>query len=253
MLRVYHLIIGGILLVIIPLGAKLIFPNFLSIEDRESPSVNTPNKTVVSSSSRAKTTNLKPENTWRKLLNNSNSVPDSWQITPCEENAVLLCVAAQGKRLGTVELHIELVKDNPTLKKYLTEAGIPVDSKVDYQNPQSQIKLVKALQSWVGDSYNNLAKQHQAKDGNKVAFSTYPPQQVTIGKLPGIRYGFVRLQGGDSVQEQYIGYVTCDGTKLYVISTSFNGGASVAKFDRLEDLAIFQPYLSAIAENLNLP
>jgi hypothetical protein len=68
-----------------------------------------------------------------------------------------------------------------------------------------------------------------------------------------MRYGFVRLKPEGGIQEQYIGYVTSDGTQLYVITTSFNSSLSKGKFENLENLAIFQPYLSAIAENLNLP
>ena len=44
-----------------------------------------------------------------------------------------------------------------------------------------------------------------------------------------------------------------DGKKLYVITTAFDPGSQTGKFDKLENLAIFQPYLYAIAADLRLP
>jgi hypothetical protein len=40
-------------------------------------------------------------------------------------------------------------------------------------------------------------------------------------------------QGG--VQEQHIGHVTFDGTKLYVITTAFDPGLQTGKFEKLEN------------------
>ncbi|ABA21605.1 conserved hypothetical protein [Trichormus variabilis ATCC 29413] len=247
MLRVYHLIIATILLIIIPVGARFAFPNLFINKDTQPNTEATTTKTATPS----KPANLKKDNTWQRLLR-STSAPNNWQVLPCQGETALLCVASQGKTLGTVEIDIYPVKDNPQFQKHLTEVGIPPGSQINLQNPQSQSQLVKALQAWVADSYNTFAKNHQAKNADKTTFSTYPPQEVSFGQQPGIRYGFVKLKPEGGVQEQYIGYVTSDGTQLYVINTSFNPSSSKAKFDSLENLAIFQPYLSAIAENLNL-
>ncbi|MBD2344785.1 hypothetical protein [Anabaena subtropica] len=252
MLRVYHLIIGVILLVFIPVGARFVLPDFLTSKVTQSNTVGATTKTATPSITAPKQTNLKKVNIWQRL-SDSISAPNNWQVIPCEGETALLCVSSQGQRLGTVEVEIYPVTDNPDFQKHFTELGIPQGSQVDYQNPQFQSQIAKALQAWVADSYNTFAKDHQAKYGNKIAFSTYPPQQLTIGKLPGMRYGLVRLKPEGGVQEQHIGYVTSDSKQLYVITTSFNSDLSKGKFDNLENLAVFQPYLSAIAENLNLP
>jgi hypothetical protein len=248
MLRVYHLIIGAILLVLIPVGARFLFPNLFFYQGTPSNTVPTPTKTATPS----KQSSVNQTNVWQKLLG-STSAPNNWQVIPCAGEAALLCVSSQGKALGTVEVVIYTLKDNPNFQKHLTEVGISQSSQADLQNPQFQSKLTKALQAWVADSYSRFTKDHQTKYANNSAFSTYPPQQVNVGKLPGIRYGFVKLKPDGGIQEQYISYVTSDGNQLYVITTSFNSSLSKGKFDNLANLAIFQPYLSAIAENLNLP
>jgi hypothetical protein len=244
MLRVYHLLIGIILLIVIPVGAKFVLPQF---SDKK---VATPTPTVAPTSTTPAKTSVKTENIWQKLLG-TTTVPNGWEVAPCQDNAALLCVSEQGKRLGTVEIRVEPVKNNLEFQKHLTASGIPLGSKVEDQNQEYQAKLTKALQGWVADFYTNLAKNRQGVDSNKFVFSTYPPQQVTIGKLPGIRYGFVGLKSEGGVEEQYIGHVTYDGTKLYIITASF--APDTDKFAKLEDFAVFQPYLYAIAENLNLP
>lgn len=249
MLRVYHLIIAAILVVLIPLGVRFFLPNVFTNKSTQSTNVATPTKSATPSITSSKQSKA---NVWQKLLT-STSAPNTWQVIPCEGEASLLCVSSQGQGLGTVEVKIYPLKDNPDFQKHFKEVGISQSSPVDFQNTQSQSKLIKALQAWVADSYNTFARDHQNRYANNITFSSYPPQQVTIGKLTGVRYGFVRLKPKDGIQEQYIGYVTSDGTQLYVISTSFNSSLSQGKFENLENLAIFQPYLSAIAENLNLP
>jgi hypothetical protein len=252
MLRVYHLIIGAILLVSIPVGARFLLPNFFANKGTPSNTVATPTKTATPASTPSQQSSANKVNVWQNLLG-STSAPSNWQVIPCQGEANLLCVSSQGKGLGTVEVEISPVKSNPDFQKHLTEVGISQSSPADLQNPQFQSKLIKSLQAWVADSYNNFAKDHQTKYANNIAFSSYPPQQATVGKLPGMRYGFVRLKPDGGIQEQYIAYVTSNGTQLYVITTSFNSNLSQGRFESLENLAIFQPYLSAIAENLNLP
>ena len=99
----------------------------------------------------------------------------------------------------------------------------------------------------------HLRKTVRAEYGKEITFSAYPPQPVPIGKLQGIRYGFAGLKEQGGVKEQHIGHVAFDGSKLYVITTAFDPGTQTGKFEQLENLAIFQPYLYAIASDLRLP
>ena len=139
------------------------------------------------------------------------------------------------------------------ISKETRSTGIPSGSQVDYQSPKYQTQVLAALKAWVTYHYAAFAKDCQHEYGKEITFSTYPPQPVPIGKLQGIRYGFAGLKQKGGVQEQHIGHVAFDGTKLYVITTAFDTGTQTGKFEKLENLAIFQPYLDAIAADLRLP
>ncbi|MDZ8184361.1 MAG: hypothetical protein RMX96_05785 [Nostoc sp. ChiSLP02] len=235
MLRLYHLLLGFILLLLIPVGAKFIFANKQT------------NPPAVSRVSKAD-----EGNTWQKILGNI-SAPTNWQVAICNENVRLLCVSSKGKVLGTVEINVYPLEKIPDFQKKLVTAGIPTGSQSDYQSSKYQTQLLAALKAWVEDNYATFAKDRQAQYGRDIILSTYPPQPVPVGKLQGMRYGFAALNQQGGVQEQHIGHVAFDGIKLYVITTAFDSGTQTGKFDKLENLAIFQPYLYAIAADLRLP
>ncbi|MEH2109138.1 hypothetical protein [Nostoc sp.] len=239
MLRLYHLLLGSILLVSIPLGAKFVLPQFSPPKVEKPPIV-------------TKLPNPNEGNIWQKILGNT-AAPTNWQVAACEGNAPLLCVSSKGKRLGTVEINVYPLANNEDFRKKLVAAGIPTGSQVDYQSSQYQAQVLPVLKAWVADHYAAFAKDRQGEYGKEITFSTYPPQPVPVGKLQGIRYGFAGLKQQGGVQEQHIGHVAFDGSKLYVITTAFDTGTQTGKFDKLENLAIFQPYLYAIAADLHLP
>jgi hypothetical protein len=253
MLRVYHLLLGAILLVVMPLGAKFVLPQFSSTTKVEK--LNPVVKSTVGNYSQT-TPLINPTpvegNIWKKILG-TTLAPNGWKVNPCEGNAPLLCVSSQGEILGTVEIGVYPVNNNPDFQKNLIASGIPLGSKIDYQSPKYQNQVLTALRTWVADLDTTLAKDRQSTYSNKIVFSAYPPQQIPVGKLQGIRYGFVGLKQEGGVQEQHISHVAFDGTTLYVINAAFDPGSVTGKFEKLENLAIFQPYLDAIAANVNLP
>ncbi|MFN6514042.1 MAG: hypothetical protein RMY29_006020 [Nostoc sp. CreGUA01] len=239
MLRLYHLLLGLILVVLIPVGAKFVLPQF-------SPK-KTPNPPAVS-----KLSSSGEGNVWQKILGNTTA-PTNWQVAVCNGNAPLLCVSSKGKVLGTVEINIYPLEKIPDFQKKLVAAGVPAGSQVNYQSSEYQTQVLTALKAWVADNYATFAKDRQSEYGREIVFSANPTQAVPVGKLQGIRYGFAGLNQQGGVQEQHIGHVAFDGNKLYVITTAFDSGTQTGKFEKLENLAIFQPYLYAIAADLRLP
>lgn len=244
MLRLYHVLIGVTLVALIPVGVKYAF--------NQAPAKNIQQKAPIVEP--LKTPNLAPiqGNIWQNILGNT-SAPNDWQVIPCQGNAPLLCISTQGKVLGTVEIGVYPLEKNQVFQKHLEAAGIPPGSKVDYQNPQYQTQLSTALKAWATDHHNAIAKDRQVSYGKEIVFSAHPIQPITMGKLPGIRYGFAGVKRGGGVQEQHISHVTFDGTALYVTSSAFDPASATGKFDRIEDWIIFQPYLNAIAADLRLP
>ncbi|PHM05603.1 hypothetical protein [Nostoc sp. 'Peltigera malacea cyanobiont' DB3992] len=239
MLRLYHLLLGSILLVSIPVGAKFILPQF------------SPPK-VVKPLAVARLSNPNEGNIWQKILG-SAAAPTNWQVAACKGNAPLLCVSSKGEVLGTVEINVYPLANNEDFQKKLVASGIPPGSQLDYQSSKYQSQILSALKAWVADGYAAFVKDRQGEYGKQITFSAYPPQPVPVGKLQGIRYGFAGLNQQGGVQEQHIGHIAFDGSKLYVITTAFDPGTQTGKFEKLENLAIFQPYLYAIAADLRLP
>ncbi|MBE9006187.1 hypothetical protein IQ259_14265 [Fortiea sp. LEGE XX443] len=249
MLRVYHLFLATILLLLMPLGVKFVLPYFSAnkVEQKNS---------VVSTTSpqitpRATFTPI-AGNIWQRVSGKNLIVPNGWQVAPCQGNAPFLCVSSNGKVLGTVEIGVDQVINHPNFQKHLADVGIPFGSKLDYKNSANQTKVLIALKGLVADYYASLSKDRQKEYGNKIVFSTHPLEEISIGKLPGVRYGFTGIKQEGGLKEQYINYAAFDGNALYIISTAFDPGAVTGKFEKLENLVIFQPYLDAIAENLNL-
>ncbi|BBD62159.1 hypothetical protein NIES2109_49970 [Nostoc sp. HK-01] len=251
MLRVYHIFIAALLLLLMPFGAKFILPYFSGTKVEP--------KNQVASTSKASPP-VKPGNpstpiggnVWQKVLGKNIVVPSGWQVVPCQGTEPLLCVSAKGEVLGTLEMSVSQVSQNPNFQKHLADAGISFGTKLDYKNSSNQNKVLAALKAWSGDYYAALSKDRQKGNGNKIIFSTHPLENISVGKLPGIRYGFTGIKAEGGLQEQYISYAAFDGNALYIISTAFDPNAAKGKFEKLENLVIFQPYLDAIAENLNL-
>jgi hypothetical protein len=205
-------------------------------------------------------------NIWKTFLG-TTSAPIGWNVAPCEGDAPLLCVSSEGKNLGSVEIAVYPLRQQPKFQKILETIGIVSSVKIDSQNPYFQEKafqekIVSALNTWITDDYaamvqssrlTTIAKYPQQEYADNVTFSSYPPQTVKVGKLQGIRYGFAGLKRKGGIQEQHLKYVAFDGDTLYVINTAFDPSAKTSKFDKYENLAVFEPFLSAIAANLKLP
>ncbi|MDY6901285.1 MAG: hypothetical protein SWZ49_24895 [Cyanobacteriota bacterium] len=254
MIRLYHVLLGFIF---IPIGVTVAASYFSANstnEDSQPSSVKTPIPTVVSAKSNQ-------DNIWKNLIVDT-PLPSGWKINPCQDKNSMLCVSANAKLVGTVELSILPLETQPNFQKMLFNAGIPIDKNINYRSPKYITQITTALNDWVKNHYDLLAKNNKyvyedklktAKTADGILFSAYPPQKAQVGKLQGIRYGFAGLKQKGGVHEQHTGYVAFDGKSLYLINTAFDPTSSIAKFEKLENLSIFQPYLNALVENLKLP
>jgi hypothetical protein len=253
-LRLYHVLLGCTLLALVPLGTKLTRFQTSSAKNSQPTPVAQPHvsKTLISTTS-STILNQPDGNIWKNSLGKTVAPPD-WQVKPCEENALSLCVASKEKRLGTVEMGVYPLGQQLDFQKMLFTAGISLNSKVNYQNPKYQTLVAEALEAWIKRHYRGLFKNYPLNDDNdkSITFSASSPQKVLVGGLPGLRYEFVGRNQQGRVYEQHLGYVTFNGTALYVITTAFNSPLDIGKFETLEDFQRFEPHLSVIVANLNL-
>ncbi len=250
MLRVYHLLIGLILLILTPIVFKFVHPNSPTNKLQANPvGQKEPVATLTQTNSASKPNE---GNIWKTILGKT-ATPPGWKVAPCEGNAPLLCVSSQGKVLGTVEMQVYPLANQPNFQKMLVAAGIPPGAKVDLQSPNYQTQVLTALNAWVGNHYAILSKERQIIYGSGISFSPQPPQQVPFGMFHGMRYAFTGIQQGGKVYEQNLGYVAFDGASLYVIQTAFDPVAKTAKFEKVENFELIESYLSAIVADLRLP
>ncbi|MGD1910313.1 MAG: hypothetical protein ACFB2X_05500 [Rivularia sp. (in: cyanobacteria)] len=246
MLRLYHVLLG---LILIPIGVTTAASYFSEDKKSEPSSVKTPTPTTTLVSAKSNQTNI-----WSNLIEET-PLPPGWKINPCENNNAMLCVSANGKPIGTVEIGIFPLETQLSFQKMLINAGVPPNSDINYQSPKYFTQIATALNSWVTNQYNLLSKNHSKKTKTKdsILFSPYPPQKARVGKLSGVRYGFAALKQKGGVHEHHISYIAFDGKALYLIKTAFEPTSSTGNFEKLENLSVFQPYLNAVVANLKLP
>jgi hypothetical protein len=249
MLRVYHLLIGSILLILTPIVFKFVHPNSPTNKLQANPVQPQPVATLTPTNSASKPTE---GNIWKSVLGKT-ATPPGWKVAPCRGNAPLLCVFSQGKVLGTVEMQVYPLANQTNFPKMLVAAGIQPGAKADLQSSNYQTQVLTALNAWVAGHYAVLLKDRQSAYGDRISFSPQPPQQVPFGMLHGMRYGFTGIQQGGKLYEQNLGYVAFDGASLYVIQTAFNPAAKTGKFEKVENIKLIESYLSAIVADLRLP
>ncbi len=251
MLRLYHVLLGMILLALAPPVVKFAFPHFSLFSNVQHQPVieSNANRTQVSMTA-STNSHLSEGNVWKSILGKTVAPPE-WQVAACKENGSLLCVSSKGKLLGTVEMGVYPLGQQADFQKMLKSAGIPLDANQDYQNQKYQSQISTALKAWITDRYMVLSKDSQVTSGENVTFSLQLPQNALVGKLRGMHYGFEEKQQ-DEVKEKYTGYVAFDGTALYVITTAFDSTRGTGKFETLDSFQSFEPHLSAIVANLNL-
>ncbi|MBW4576710.1 MAG: hypothetical protein KME08_15655 [Aphanothece sp. CMT-3BRIN-NPC111] len=187
---------------------------------------------------------------WQTILG-PTPAPARWKALPCDL-PIFLCVSENKKQVGTVELLVFPLDSLPDFQRMLTEAGIPPGS-VNYQSPKYKAQVLTALRAWVAEYYAFFEENRKPEYGDQVTFSPRTPEEITVGKLPGLRYGFSGIEQGGSVREQQLGHVAFDGSRLYVIATAFDPAAETTKFDTVESLRRFEPYLLKIVSGLRLP
>ena len=191
-------------------------------------------------------------NPWQWLLAET-PLPQGWEVQACEPTQPFLCVTKQGQRIGTVELQRWDLEQLPELQSEFSELGL-VPGLITYDNLSDRAKVLTALQANIADYYETIRADRLATYGTQAAFVALVPEEVSVGRLPGLAYGFSRVTKTDEVQERYLSYMAFDGSRyVYNITTSFDPLAETGTFDELDDFETFVPYLNTLVTALNLP
>lgn len=174
-----------------------------------------------------------PAVSWADLLG-SVAAPDNWQVEPCI-NDVLLCVEANDELIGTVE----------RFSYPVSEVNLPGG---ETPAPGAEQEF---LQAWVADHYGVVERDRAIADP-VLTFTGEPPQDIAVGSLPGLRYGYTVTHPNGALLERGIGYVATDGDQIYVFATGLISGDGTAHFSDAAALAAFEPHLDTIIQGLQL-
>lgn len=170
---------------------------------------------------------------WSAVLGET-SAPEGWQVTPCE-NPTLLCVYENNEILGTVILFSQPV----------------ASSEFEAMLAESQGEPIAALRSWIESQYNSIEGDRTSND-NTISFAAETPEEVTVGGLPGLRYGYTTTHANGVLIDQVYGYVATDGTALYAIVTGVISRSPAGSFSSNELAQQFAPHLAEIVAGLKL-
>ncbi|MBD2108613.1 hypothetical protein [Nodosilinea sp. FACHB-13] len=170
---------------------------------------------------------------WADLLGPVSAPPD-WQVEPCV-NAVLLCVEADGELIGTVERFSHPISEVPM------QGGLPLPegSELDF------------LQAWVSDHYRTIEEDRQIADP-ALKFVGETPVAISVGTRPGLRYSYTIEHPNGALFDRGLGYVTTDGTMLYVFATGVISGDPSGSFSDEGLFETFLPHLNTIIQGLRL-
>ena len=192
------------------------------------------------------------DNPWQWLLAET-ALPQGWQVEACEPAQPFLCVTKQGQRIGTMELQRWDLEQLPDLQSELLQQGL-VPGLITYDDPSDRAKVLTALQASIADYYETIRADRLATYGTQAAFVALVPEEVPVGRLPGLVYGFSRVTKTDEVKERYRSYMAFDGRQyVYNITTSFDPLAETGTFEELDDFETFVPYLNTLIAALDLP
>ncbi|MBW4481315.1 MAG: hypothetical protein KME14_02105 [Tildeniella torsiva UHER 1998/13D] len=170
---------------------------------------------------------------WANILG-PISAPPNWQVEPCV-NAVLLCVEDNSELIGTVERFSHPLSEVPV------QGGLPLPAGSE----------LEFLQAWVSDHYRTIEADRQVADP-ALQFVGETPVVMTVGTLPGLRYGYTITHPNGVLFDRGIGYVTTDGTMLHVFVTGVISGDPSGSFSDETAVETFEPHLDTIIQGLRL-
>jgi hypothetical protein len=177
--------------------------------------------------------------------------PPGWTVRPCEGDAPFLCALAGQDFIGSVELLWYSVADRSDFQQMLVEAGLEPGSPLDLGDPEHASRVLSALSAMLTDHLAAIEQDRQLVYPDGLTFDQLDPQEIHIGELPGLFYGFAGLYDSGQVYERWLTYAAFDGEVLFLV-TAFFAPDVPGSFPGDEQILMFEPYLRQIVADLRL-
>jgi hypothetical protein len=181
----------------------------------------------------------------------SSEAPAGWSVRPCEGNGPLLCMFDGSEQVGTIELFASHIETLPEFAGMLSDAGLEVGS-IDYRDPAQAAQIREAFDAFIESNLKTFEEDRQIRYRGKATFTRLPVEDIRIGDMPGVRYGFTVADESGKLVEKWPSQAAFDGSVLYILVPHYDEG-SFFSFKSLDALDTFEPFVPALLEGLTLP
>ena len=195
-------------------------------------------------------TSVSTRNVFETIFTSADA-PAGWSVRPCEGTGPLLCVLDGSEQVGTIELFASHIETMPEFAGMLRDAGLEPGS-VDYRDAAQAARIRKAFDAFIESNLKTFEEDRSIRYGGKATFTRLPVEDIRIGDMPGVRYGFTVTDDTGKVVEKWPSHAAFDGRLLYILVPHYDAG-SFFSFTSLEALETFEPFVPALLEGLILP
>ena len=160
---------------------------------------------------------------------------DGWTVARCEGEAPILCVERDGEIAGLVE----------AISHPVDEVGESVDPS-------------ESLQVLADGFVESMTADRAVGCGPDYVVEPLPVEDVSVGGLPGVRFGYSGLLADGTLSELVVHHATIDGDRAVVLAAPAYAADGCPGRDELPsfhpaDLASLVPELGAIVAVSPLP
>ncbi len=193
-----------------------------------------------------------PANPFTSLLG-PVSAPPGWTVEPCEGQAPFLCVSMGDGYPGTVELLQYPIDERQDARGWMLDAGLEPGVPLDAGDPEQARGARNVLHALRADHMGVVEEDRGITYPAGRAFVRLEPEEVQVGRLPGLFYGFAGVEEDGQVYERWLSYAAIDGQNLYILTAFYDPSDTPGSMPSDEALATFEPYLRDIVAGLRLP
>jgi hypothetical protein len=184
----------------------------------------------------------------RQILEQSEfAAAEGWLVTPCEGEAVVLCISDEHGHVGYAELLIYPLSsydaDHPLR---LATVGLPPEP-ADYT--ADHVTLARQALAALADEHLAGIAADRAITFPGDTFAPLGQEAVRMGALPALAFGFVHTDEQGAVEERYANVAAFDQQFLYWLGINYLRG-NESGFTSEAALEQFTPVLYELATHL---
>lgn len=181
------------------------------------------------------------------------TAPSGWTVEPCEGQGPFLCVSTGEAFPGSVELLHFTIDQRQDVAQWMMDAGLEPGQPIDLDDPGQARRAREALHSLRTDHMGVVEEDRGITYPAGRSFVLLDPEEVQVGRLPGLFYGFAGVDEDGQTYERWLTYAALDGENLYILTAFYDPSDTPGSLPSDEALLAFAPHLRDIVAGLRLP